>query len=173
MASEFFLEIVTKKGGKIKGEAQSSLCPQQIKIERYEIGITSPGNINESGRAMQSGRIQLEEAEFEFVSGASSTPLFQTICTNDPIKTATLSCLKTGLNGKPGIYMQWRFNDARLASFRQVGDDGRQEPREVIRVAYSGIEITYKQQKGDGSAANNMMAAYDAGDNAMTSPTLE
>jgi type VI secretion system secreted protein Hcp len=167
MAQDFFLEIVTKKGGKIKGESMSQACPDQIDVDTFEIGLSSPTDFD-GGAA---GRVQLEEAQFEFPSSIASTPLFSTLCTNDVIKTMTLTCRKAGPSGKDATYLQWRFNDARLVSYKMTGTD--EITRDTIRIAYSGVEISYKQQKQDGSLVAALIAAYDANANAMASPTLK
>jgi type VI secretion system Hcp family effector len=173
MASEYFLKITTKKGGDIKGETLSNHCKDEIEISKFTIGITSPGSHSDTGQAVASGRVQLEEAEFEFDACAASVAMFQTICTNDPIKSAVLSCLKAGPSGKTGIFLQWKFNDARIVSYTMEGvDDG--VPEDKIRIAYSGVEISYKKQKADGTISpNGSSAAYDAGENAMTTATLQ
>ena len=168
MASDFFLEIVTKKGGKIKGESSpQSACPEQIPVWKFVIGLTSPTDFD--GQA--TGRVQLEHAEFEFLSSISSTPLFQTLCTNDVIKSATLTCRKAGGTGKEMTFIQWRFNDARLVSYKMTADDD--EPVDSITIAYASVEISYKQQKQDGSMAASLMACYDSGSNTMQKPTLK
>jgi type VI secretion system secreted protein Hcp len=173
MASEYYLDITTKKGGKVKGESDSNLCPEQIDINKFTIGLTSPGGVDESGEAVTSGRIHLDEAEFELDTDCSCVALFSTICTNDPIKTCILSCCKAGNNGKTGIYLQWKFNDARLVSYKMSGgEDGM--PEDTIRIAYSGIEIMYKKQKPDGSLpANGNTAAYGSNENQMVTATLK
>jgi type VI secretion system secreted protein Hcp len=167
MAQDFFLEIVAKKGGKVKGESQSQACPDQIDVDTFEIGLRSPTDFD----AGAAGRVQLEEAEFEFPSSIASTPLFTTLCTNDMIKTATLTCRKTGAAGKDATYLQWRFSDARLVSYKMKGTD--EITKDTIRIAYTGVEISYRQQKQDGSLAAALIAAYDADTNAMTTPTLK
>ena len=87
------------------------------------------------------------------------------------IKTATLTCRKAGPTGAVATYLQWRFNDARLVSFQMKGED--EFTKDTIRIAYSGVEILYRQQKQDGSLASPLISAYSAADNAMASPTLK
>jgi type VI secretion system secreted protein Hcp len=168
MAAEFFLEIVTKKGGKIKGETLSQACPEQIEVRTFTIGLVSPTDFD--GGA--TGRVQLEHAEFEFPTSTASTPLFSTLCTNDVIKSATLTCRRTGAHGKDATYLQWRFNDARLVSFKMTGENN--DTVDAITIAYSAVEISYRQQKADGSMSTNALtAAYDSNANAMSTPTLK
>jgi type VI secretion system secreted protein Hcp len=169
MATEFFLEIITKKGGKIKGETLSQACPEQIQVRTFAIGLNSPTDFNSTAAV---GRIHLEHAEFEFATSNASTPLFSTICTNDTIKSATLTCRKTGVQGKDATYLQWRFTDARIISFKMTGDN--EGTLDAIKIAYSSVEISYRQQKQDGSMSTNaLVAAYSADDNAMINPTLK
>jgi len=167
MASDYFLEIVTKKGGKIKGESRSEVCPDQIEVWKFVIGLTSPTDFD--GQA--AGRIQLEHAEFEFPASLASTPLFHTLCTNDVIKSATLTCCKAGGQNKALAYLQWRFNDARLISFKMTGDD--EEPLDIIKIAYASVEISYRQQKQSGVLEAPLQASYDSGGNTMVKPTLK
>ncbi|HVT79976.1 MAG TPA: type VI secretion system tube protein Hcp [Phycisphaerae bacterium] len=171
MAADFFLEIVTKKGGKIKGESLSAACTGQIEVSRFTIALNSPTAQDPDGQHPAAARVNLEEAEFEFETSIASTPLFQTLCTNDVIKEATLTCRRSGAGeGKEATFLQWRLHDARLVSYKMSGADD--DTDDTIRIAYAGIEILYRQQKADGSLSANMMAAYDAGENAMFSPTL-
>jgi type VI secretion system Hcp family effector len=171
MASEYYLKISTKRGGDVKGEAHSTLCPDQIEINKFTIGLTSPGGVSEDSEVVASGRLHLDEVEFEMDSTAASVALSQTICTNDAIKSCILSCCKAGHNGKTGIFLQWKFNDARLASYKMTGgEDGM--PEDTIRIAYSGVEILYKKQKPDGSLGSGSSAAYHSEEISMVKSTL-
>ncbi len=168
MAVDFFLEIIAKKTGKIKGETLSQACPEQIEVRKFTIGLVSPTDFD-GGAA---GRVQLEHAEFEFPTSTATAPLFSTLCSNESLKTVTLTCRKTGAQGKDATYLQWRFNDARLVSFRMTGE--HDATVDAIKIAYTGIEISYRQQKADGSMATNaLMSAYSSNDNAMATPTLK
>jgi len=167
MASDFFLEIVTKKGGKIKGESPSQACPEQIEVAKFAIGMSSPTDFD----GQVTGRVQLEHAEFEFPASIASTPLFNTLCTNDVIKTATLTCRRAGGQGKDQTFIQWRFNNARLVSYKMTGELER--PVDSIKIAYAGVEISYSQQKQSGAMEPAMQASYDSGTNTMVKPTLK
>jgi type VI secretion system secreted protein Hcp len=168
MAAEFFLEIITKKAGKIKGETLSQACPEQIEVSKFTIGLVSPTDYD--GGA--TGRIQLEHAEFEFPTSTATAPLFAALCTNDVIKSAILTCRKTGVHGKDATYLQWLFADARLVSFKMTGVD--KLTVDSIKIAYSVIEVSYRPQKADGSMSTNaFQSAYSANDNAMSTPHLK
>jgi type VI secretion system Hcp family effector len=166
MAADFYLEIVTKKGGKIKGETMSNACPEQIDVSKFTIGMTSPTDFD--GQA--TGRVQLEHAEFEFPTSLATTPLFQTICTNDVIKTATLTCRMADGKGKDQTFLQWRFRDAKLVSFKMVGEND--DTNDTIKISYAGVEIAYRQQKQDGTFTTPLSAFYDSGSNTMGKPTV-
>src|SRR5437763_14068669 len=106
MPSDMYLEIVTKKGGKIKGESKSAACPDQIEVTKFEIGVSSPSD----GEGQATGRVSFDHAKFDFPTSIASTPLFHTLCTNDVIKTATLTVRKSG--GGPGAestFLSWHF----------------------------------------------------------------
>src|SRR4051812_3746266 len=157
MPSDMYLEIVTKKGGKIKGESKSAACPEQIEITKFEIGVNSPSD----GEGQATGRVSFEQTKFEFPSSIASTPLFHTLCTNDVIKTATLTVRKSGGGtGAEATFLQWRFNDARLVSFKMSATNDL--PGDAIEISYSGVEIMYKRQKHDGTLAASQSASYDA-----------
>ncbi len=166
MPADFYLEIVTKKGGKVKGETLSEACPDQIDVTKFTIGLAAPTDFDNQS----TGRVQLEHAEFEFPSSTATTPLFHTLCSNDVIKTATLTCRKAGGKGKEQTYLQWRFHDAKLVSFKMIGE--KEETNDTIKISYAGIEVAYRQQKQDGSFATALTAFYDSGANTMSKPTL-
>jgi type VI secretion system Hcp family effector len=163
---DMYLEIITKKGGKIKGEAIDAVCGGQIDVDRFEVEIKSPSDYDQGS----TGRVTLERAKFDLTTSIASTPLFQTLCTNDVIKSATLSVRKGGGTGKDAIYLQLRFNNARLVSYKISAEDEWAD--DTIELAYSGIEILYRQQTADGSLAAPMTASYDSATNTMVKPTL-
>lgn len=167
MPADMFLEIVTKKAGKIKGESLDSVCPGQIDVDKFEVGISSPGDYDDPN----AGRITLEHAKFDFTASIASTALFHTLCTNDVLKTVTLTVRKAGSTGKESIFLQWRFNDARMVSYKMSSEEEWAD--DSIEIAYSGVEISYRQQKADGSLAASQCASYDASSNTMVKPTLK
>jgi len=166
MPADMFLEIVTRKGGKIKGESGDSACTGQIDVDKFEFEVKSPSDYDQG----KTGRVTLEHAKFEFATSIASTPLFQTMCTNDPIKSMTLSVRKAGGVSGEGVYLQVRFNDARMTSFKMSSEDEWTD--DEIEIAYSGVEVSYRQQKSDGTWAASQSAAYDSGSNTMVKPTL-
>jgi len=166
MASDFFLSVETKKGGFVKGESQSDPVRDQINVRKFTIALNSPTDYDDQA----AGRVQLEHAEFEFDTSLATTPLFSTLCNNDVIKQATLTCRKTGTTGKHVTFLQWRFHQARLVSFKNSGEG--ENVSDTIKIAYAAIEVWYGQQKHDGSVGNGMVSCYDAGENAMGSTTL-
>jgi len=166
MASDFYLAVETKKGGKIKGESISDPFKDQIQINKFTIGLNSPTDFD--GQA--AGRVHLEHAEFEMDTNLSSVPFFSTICTNDVIKQATLTCRKTGVTGKPVMFLQWRFTDARVVSFKMSGENDK--VGDTLTLAYASIEVWYGKQNQDGSVSNGLVSCYDAGDNAMSDCSL-
>jgi len=93
----------SQEGGN-QGETLSQVCPEQI--EGDEI-YRRPRFTDGLGVRPPDG-VQLEHVEIEFPA-ASPPPAFQTLCTNDVIKTATLTCRKAGGSGKEHTYLQWRF----------------------------------------------------------------
>jgi len=166
MASDFYLAINTKKGGDIKGESMTVQFKDQIQISKFTIALNSPTDFD--GQA--AGRVHLEHAEFEFETSLASVPLFSTICTNDVIKQCTLTCRKAGVSGKIGTFLQWRFHDARLVSFKMSGEN--EKVGDTITIAYASVEVWYGLQKQDGSIGNGLVSCYDAGENAMSDCSL-
>lgn len=166
MASDFYLSIETKRGGLIKGEHLGDPVKDQIQVTKFTIALNSPTDYDDQA----SGRVQLEHAEFEFDCSLATTPLFTTLCNNDVIKQCTLTCRKTGTTGKHVTYLQWRFHQARLVSFKNASEGERVV--DTIKIAYAAVEVWYGQQKQDGSVGNGMMSCYDSGENAMGTCTL-
>ena len=165
MPADMFLEIVTKKGGKVRGESLDSVYKGEIPVEKFEMGVASPADYDKS----KTGRITLEHVKFDFPASIASKTLFQTLCTNDEIKTATLTVRRPGADASR-IFFQWRFNDARLVSYKMTGE--KEETTDSITVAYSGVEISYRQHHRDGKVDGSSPVSYDANTNTMVKPTL-
>ena len=115
--------------------------------------------------------MEFENAKFGFGASIASTPLFHTLCTNDIIKTAKLTVRRASGDGKEAFYVQWLFKDARLVSYKMASE--KEWMDDSIEIVYSGVEISYKQQKADGTAGANMAASYDLSTNTMVQPTLK
>jgi type VI secretion system Hcp family effector len=166
MPADMFLEIAPQQGTKILGEAIDSVCTDQIDVDKFEFEIESPSE-PEPGKL---GHVTLKHAIFEFSTSIATTPLFHTICTNAPLKSVTLSVRRSGGVGEETVYLQLRFNNARLTSFKISSEDEWSDDR--IEIAYAGVEISYRQQKANGQWAAAQSDAYNSASNTMVRATL-
>jgi type VI secretion system Hcp family effector len=165
MPADMFLEIVPVRGSKIKGESMDSGYEGLIEVDKFEVGLQSPSDFDQG----KTGRVTLDHAKFDFGASIASTALFQLLCTNAALSTVTLTVRRASGGGEDATYLRWRFNNARLVSYKMEGEDEYTDDH--LEIAYSGVEISYRQQSA-GKLGPPFKDAYDSAQNKMIAPTL-
>ena len=174
MANDQYLAMVSKRFGRIKGEATSKGMEDQIDVVDFKFVVDSPSRSDagtEEGSTSHSaaGPATFGAAKFSILVNTATPRLFDAIVNNDVITTATLSCRKSG-GGNSGalqIYYQIRFSTARVTHFELTTTTGG-APTLEIQLDYEKVEMVYLQQKNDGTLeTTGIKASWNLSDNAV------
>ncbi len=112
MPSGFFLEIVSKANGKIKGGAKSKACPDQIAITNWHWeGVRSTASMNSGGGTGKPKNAVLHEATFSAPMSIASHALMHAAATGDPPQDGH----GVGAYGREG----WRGNHLHAGSIQR------------------------------------------------------
>lgn len=156
-AVDYYLKI-----GDIKGESKATGFEEQMQLASWSFGASNSGSAS-LGTGLGSGKMSLQDFHFVIQNGAASLPLFLHCAKGTHFPEATLTCRKTGGDGKPYPYLVIKFKDSVISSFQTGGSEGSGTlPMEQISVNFTEIEMEYKQQKQDGSVSTTNTVKYDA-----------
>lgn len=169
MAGDYYLCLVDNKVGAVKGESVDTVYADEIQLNKFTIEVEGPDLETEG--SSDSGHCDFKEAEFEAVANVASSTLFYLCCAGELLKTATLTCRKAGA-GKQQTYLQWRFHNPQISSFKQTPTDNGLVV-DTFRLKYAKVEIAYSRQKADGTVeATPHTAGWDADQNGSLKSTL-
>jgi len=143
-AVDYFLKI-----DGIKGESQDSKHSGEIELESWSFGETNAGSFSAIGGG-GSGKVVMQDFHFTMHTNSSSPKLFLACASGEHIKKATLTCRKAGKQQQEFLVVD--FTDLLISSF-QISGSGHSDliPVEQISFNFTQIEVTYKEQKADGS----------------------
>jgi type VI secretion system secreted protein Hcp len=90
-----------------------------------------------------------------------STPKLMLACANgEHIKKAVLTCRKAGKDQQE--FLKYTFTDLLVSSYQSGGNGaGDVVPIEAISINYSKCEVSYKEQKADGTLGGEVKAGWD------------
>jgi type VI secretion system Hcp family effector len=158
MASEMFLDIKSAKTGQsIGGDSIVKGYENKIQIKKFTMGMASPEDYSTK---QATGKPNMDDVEIEFPQSSISATLMTMLTTNEQISQATLQVLKaTGTNKTERLYLEWRFKNARLTSYKQSNSED--QVTDTIKIGYVIVEMDSYAQKSDGSMTNKKSSTYD------------
>jgi type VI secretion system secreted protein Hcp len=143
--SDVFLDISTRRAGKIKGESTTAGHVEDIDILGWRWGVAANTAI---GATQATARRVYRHLELSKGVDSASTMLMNALVTNDEVREAKLTMRKAG--GDALDYFTMTLNGARIVDVAvEVGADGR--PVEKVELAFTKVEIDYRRQERDGS----------------------
>jgi type VI secretion system secreted protein Hcp len=146
-ASDVFLHVQTKRGGKVKGEVTTAGHTDDIDVHQWGWGVSTNTAI---GSTAATARRSYKHLVITKGVDSASTGLMSALVTNDEVKEAKLSMRKAG--GDALDYFVMTLSNARIVNVDiQVGADGRAV--ETVAFAFTKIDIEYAKQQGAGAGA--------------------
>jgi type VI secretion system secreted protein Hcp len=155
MASDIFLKF-----DGIDGESTDDAHAREITVESFSWGESQTGA--PSGASTPRGKVQMQEAIFVIKYSKASPQLFFLCASGTRAKNAVLSIRKRSSQTNTD-YLIYTFTDI-LVSGYQTGvsaDSLEALPLDQIRLAFSRIQIEYKEQRPDGTFGNPVKAGWD------------
>jgi type VI secretion system secreted protein Hcp len=175
MAVNFLLKL---DGGGIKGESPVDGFKDYMEIISYHFGAKQTGTFA-YGQGGGGGKVSMDDFEFNMKTNQASPKLMEACANGTAIKTATLVCRKAG--GKTAVeFLKVVMTDCLISSYHtglpvsdgasflptrsSAGSDSVHDddiPVCHIKLNFSKIVFTYKDQKADGSAGSAIEGGWD------------
>lgn len=151
---DYFLKI-----DGIESESVDHKHKGEIEVESFSWGETQAGT---SGAGGGSGAGRVKPQDFHFVKKLDkASPVLMMACaTGAHYKMATLTARKAG--GGQQEYLTVKMSDVLISSY-QTGGSGQSDivPQDQVSLNFSKLEISYKEQKPDGSLGGEVKQGYD------------
>jgi type VI secretion system secreted protein Hcp len=155
---DMFVKIKGTHQGVISGESNDSKHKQEIVALSYSWDIAQ--SIDKAGSGLATGKRQLGMFKFQMVSQSATPKLLAAAATGEILSEVTITCRKAGKEQQE--FMVWKLTNAIVAKV----ETGYLEPTQVIphdtiTLAFRKIELTYKEQKPDGTLGGGIMFVDD------------
>jgi type VI secretion system secreted protein Hcp len=142
----------------VESEATQKGFEGCIKLDSFSLGASNPVDMS-AGGGRGAGQVSLSMFNVTKLTDKSSPILFQACCLGKHFAKAVVSICKAG--GEQIEYLTYKFDTVFIADISWGGGGGEDTPSESLSLAYSKVEMTYKEQKADGSLGGAIRAAYD------------
>jgi type VI secretion system secreted protein Hcp len=143
----------------IDGESGDDKHKNEIEIHSFRFGSTQQGGMA-YGSGGGSGKVQMEDFHFTMRVNKASPKLFLAHADGEHIKKAVLTCRKAGKEQQE--YLKWTFSDVLVSSYHTGGSGGDSlVPLDEVTLAFSKVEVEYKEQKQDGTLGGAIKTGWD------------
>lgn len=154
MAVDYFLKL-----DGIQGESQDKTHKSEIEILSWSWGATQKGTFHVGGGG-GAGRVDMQDFKFKKHVDKASPKLMLACAQGEHIKSAVLVCRKAGKEQQE--YLKITFTDLMVSSYEPSGSAADQPlPVEEIAFNFGKIDITYREQKPDGTLGGGVTAVYE------------
>ncbi len=151
---DYFLKIPG-----VDAESTDDKHKGEIEVESFSWGATQSGT---AGHGAGAGAGKVAPQDFHFVKklDKASSRLFIACATGEHFKSATLTARKAG--GGQQEYLKITMDDVLVSSY-QVGGSAQGDivPTDQVSLNFAKLEISYKEQKSDGSLGGEAKQKYD------------
>jgi len=145
-ASDIFLQVRTKRAGKIKGESLAPEHVDDIMVSSWNWGL-SAGSAIGSGQA--TARRSYKHLTVIKRIDSASTALMSALATNDEVKEARQAMRRAG--EEQVDFFTIVLGGARVAAI-DIEVDGSGTPVERVQFSFTRVEVEYRRQEGSGQA---------------------
>jgi type VI secretion system secreted protein Hcp len=136
----------------IKGESADAKHKDEIDIEAWSWGETNAGGPGSgSGGGAGAGKVSMQDFHFTMKLNKASIGLMKACATGQHIKTAALTARKAGKGQLE--YLTFKFYDVLVSSVQIGGSEQSDTEMDSVSLNFAKIEVEYKAQKPDGTAA--------------------
>lgn len=153
MATDFFLKI-----NGVPGESKDHKHKDEIDLLSWSWGASQTGGFAYGGGG-GAGKVSMQDFHFTMKVNKATPKLQECLNTGTHIKDAILTCRKAGKEQQE--FLIYKFYDLLISSYQTGGSDGMDIPTESISFNYSKYEVTYKEQKQDGTLGGAIVTNYD------------
>ena len=152
MPSNYFLKI-----DGIPGESLDAKHKDEIEVLSWSWGESQPAPVSAGGGA-GSGKVAMGDLQVNTQTSRASPQLLLACASGKHLKSAVLTGRSAGKGQTE--YLTFSLSDV-LVSGYQTGASEAEAPLDSIALSFSKIEVSYKQQKADGSLAPAIRVGWD------------
>jgi type VI secretion system secreted protein Hcp len=159
MAVDMFLKI-----DGVVGESTDDKHKGEIDIQSFSWGESNLADVAQ-GSGGGAGKVSMQDFHFVTPFTKASVALFLGCASGEHFPQAALSVRKAG-GDQPQEYLRWTLSDVQVTSYQtgaSAGGDDR--PFDSFSLNFSKIEVSYKEQKPDGSLGTEHRAGWDLSKN--------
>jgi type VI secretion system secreted protein Hcp len=140
--------------------------PNECELLSFSFGAAQSGTPS-YGKGLGAGKVQMHDFSFMMKANKAGPKLFELCATGAGIKQAILTCRKAGKDQQD--YLKYTFSDIIVSSYTEGGAGGNDPiPIQSVSVAFSKLEIEYKEQNADGSLGGMVKGGFDLKTNQKT-----
>lgn len=160
MAVDMFLKL-----DGIKGESKDKKHEGEIHIESFSWGLSQQGTFGSAGGG-GAGKVQAHDMVVTKVLDKATPLLMQHICGGKHIKDGLITVRKAG--EKPLEYLKIKLEHILVSSINHSGGGGSDVLMESLALNFAKFDLSYVEQKLDGTGESPVVANYDFKANAKT-----
>ncbi len=151
---DYFLKIAG-----VDAESTDDKHKGEIEVDSFSWGQTQSGT---SGHGGGGGAGKVVAQDFHFVKRLDkSSPVLMIACaTGMHYKTGVLTARTAGA-GLQQEYLKITMEDVLISSYQTGGSGSGIIPTEQVSLNFAKLEISYKEQKADGSLGGEVKQKYD------------
>jgi len=148
---DIFLHVMTKRAGKVKGEAHSAGHTDDIVVAGWHWGLASHAAV---GSTAATSRRSYTALTIVKAIDSATTALMSALATNDEVKEAKLTMRRAG--GAQEDFFLITLKAARITSLEH-DVDSTGNTRETIGIAFTDVEVEYRLQRASGQRGASTM----------------
>ena len=151
---DYFLKIPG-----VDSESTDDKHKGEIEVESFSWGETNAGPAGQGG-GQGAGKVAKQDFHFVKRFDKASPRLFIACATGEHFKTAVLTARKAG--GGQQEYVKLTMESVFVSSYQFGGSSqGDVVPTDQVSLNFAKLEISYKEQKADGSLGGEAKHKYD------------
>jgi type VI secretion system secreted protein Hcp len=153
----------------IEGESNDSKHSKEIELHGFFIEVRQTGTVGSGTGGMGAGRVRAEDFHFRMRPSKASPKLFLACANGEHIKSAKLTLRKAGKEQQE--HLVYEFKHVLISSYKTsiAWEGDRREGAitdwetqlEHITFNFGSVDITYKEQKPDGTLGGAIKAGWE------------
>jgi type VI secretion system secreted protein Hcp len=152
---DYFLKI-----DGVDGESKDAKHKNEIDIESWSWGAVQSGTPQSGGGGGGAGKVSMQDFHFVMRLTKASPKLMLACANGKHIKMATLTARKAGKTQQE--YLTFKFSDVLVSSYQTGGAEGGDDtPIEQVSLNFSKVEMSYREQKPDGTLGTETKVGWD------------
>jgi type VI secretion system secreted protein Hcp len=154
MATDLFLLI-----DGIPGDSKDSKHKDWIDVLSWSWGETQSATTH-PGTGAGTGKVAFSDLSFVQRASKASPALFLACASGKHIKEAKLS-VRHASGKADDDFLMWTFSNLLVSSFQTGGSEGEDTITESVSLNFSKAQISFREQKADGSLGAPITAGWD------------